>query len=91
MNGIDVVVAITILMVFLFGIMFGVIAIVSRSFYREDKQHSVKGEPPDYACSGTRKLVGFSHRAEDGQPSREDAFPQGPAGDRFGGGWGDKR
>ena len=91
MNGIDVIMAITILIVFLFGIMFGFIVIVSRSSNREDRRYSVKGDPPDYACSGTRRLVGFSHRAEGGQPSCEDTSPQGPAGERSGHGQGENR
>ena len=91
MSGIDVVMAIMILIVFLFGIMFGFIVIVSRSSNREDKQHSVKGEPPDSACSGTRRLVGFSHRDEGSQSWREGTLPQGPTGERAGHGWGDKR
>jgi hypothetical protein len=91
MSGIDVVMAITILIVFLFGIMFGLIVIVSRASNREDKHYSVKGTPPDNACGGARRLVGFSHRDWDRQPPPEDALPWGRAGERSSHGWGDER
>jgi hypothetical protein len=53
---------IALFVIFLFGVLFGVLVIVSRSFNREDRRRSLKGTPPDAACSGTRRLVGVSRR-----------------------------
>jgi hypothetical protein len=73
MNGGIAVVGIALFMIFLFGVLFGALVIVSRSFNREDRRKSLKGTPPDAACSGTRWLVGVSRR--DYQHSD---FPPGP-------------
>jgi len=69
MNGADTAAGIILLIVFLAGVMIGVIVIVSRAFVREDKHYSVTGDPPDSACGGARRLVGFSRRDDD-NPSR---------------------
>jgi hypothetical protein len=87
----DTGIAILILIVFLFGIMFGIFAIVSRASNREDKNYSINGDPPDIACSGTRKLVGFSHRDFDRRPPLDDAVLRTQVGERSGHGWGDER
>jgi hypothetical protein len=68
--------------IFLFGVLFGVLVIVSRSFNREDRRRSLKGTPPDAACGGTRRLVGVSRR--DYQQSE---FPPRPD-EEPGQGWG---
>jgi hypothetical protein len=91
MNGGDTAAGIILLVIFLAGVMIGVIVIVSRAFVREDKHYSVKGDPPDNACSGARRLVGFSHRDEDGQPPLAGTLPQGRPGGRSGRGGGDER
>lgn len=84
MNGGDTAAGIILLVIFLAGIMIGVIVIASRAFVREDKHYSIKGIPPDNACSGARRLVGFSHRDEDGLPPAEGSLlrerPGGPSG-----------
>ena len=87
----DTGIAILFLIVFLFGIMFGIFVIVSRASNREDKNYSVKGDPPDQACSGTRKLVGFSHRDMDRQPPPGEAVTPRRLEERSGHGWGDAR
>ena len=73
MNGaIGAVAGIALLMIFLFGVLFGVLVIVSRSSNREDKRKTLKGAPPDVACGGTRWLVGVSRRDyQPGQPPDE--------------------
>jgi hypothetical protein len=81
---------ILLLIIFLAGIMIGVVVIVSRAFVREDKRHSVKGDPPDYACGGARRLVGFSHRDLDRRPPPEDTVPWEPVSERSGHGRGDE-
>jgi hypothetical protein len=91
MNDGDAAAAIFLLIIFLAGIVLGVIVIVSRAFVREDKRYSVKGHPPDTACGGARRLVGFSHRDLDREPPYEDALPPGQASERTGSGWGDER
>jgi hypothetical protein len=74
-------IAILFLILFLYGILIGVIVIVSRAFVREDKRYSVKGDPPDNACDGARRLVGFSHRDEDSQtPPGGTVLPGRPGG-----------
>jgi hypothetical protein len=85
MNGGDTVAGIILLVIFLAGVMIGVIVIVSRAFVREDKLYSVKRDPPDNACGGARRLVGFSHRDEDRQPPPEGTVLHGRPG-RGGGG-----
>jgi hypothetical protein len=85
MNGGIAVAGIALFMIFLFGVLLGVLAIVSRSLNREDRRRSLKGTPPDAACSGTRRLVGVSRR--DYQPSE---FPSRP-GEEPGKGWGQQR
>jgi hypothetical protein len=84
-------IAILFLILFLFGIVLGVIVIVSRASVREDKFYSLKGDPPDNACDGARRLVGFSHRDEGSQPRRDDTLPPWRTGERSGHGWGDER
>jgi hypothetical protein len=48
--------------IFLSGVLFGVLVIAARSFNREDRRKSLKGTPPDAACGGTRWLVGVRRR-----------------------------
>ena len=91
MNGGDAAAGILLLIIFLAGVMIGVIVIVSRASIREDKHYSVKGTPPDNACGGARSLVGFSHRDEGGQPRPEGRALQGRPSGRSGHGWGDER
>ena len=62
MTGADAVAGTAFLVIFLFGVLLGVLVIVSRSSNREDKCKSLKGKPPDAACGGTRRLVGVGRR-----------------------------
>jgi hypothetical protein len=62
MSGGIAVAGIVLFVIFLFGVLFGVLVIVSRAFNREDRRKSLRGTPPDAACSGTRWLVGVSRR-----------------------------
>jgi hypothetical protein len=65
-------------MIFLFGVLFGVLVVISRSFNREDRRKSLKGTPPDAACGGARWLVGVSRR--DHQPGQQPGqYPRGPS------------
>ncbi|MCW2934056.1 MAG: hypothetical protein JWM19_5018 [Actinomycetia bacterium] len=91
MNGGDTAAGIILLIIFLAGVIIGVIVIVSRAFVREDKHYSVKGDPPDNACGGARRLVGFSHRDEDAEPSPEGTHLQGRPAGRSGRSGGDER
>jgi hypothetical protein len=68
MNDGIAVAGIALFMIFLFGVLFGVLVIVSRSFNREDRRKSLKGLPPDAASAGARWLVGVSRR--DYQPGQ---------------------
>jgi len=77
MNDGIAVAGIALFMIFLFGVLFGALVIVSRSINREDRRKSLKGTPPDAACGGTRGLVGVSRR--DYQPSQYSQRPgEGP-------------
>jgi len=91
MNGGDTAAGIILLIIFLAGVMTGVIVIASRAFVREDKRYSVTGDPPDNACGGARRLVGFSHRDDDSQSPPQDTLLPGRPGERSGRGWGDDR
>jgi hypothetical protein len=73
MNDGIAVAGIALFVIFLFGVLFGVLVIVSRSFNREDRRKSLKGLPPDAASAGTRWLVGVSRR--DYQAGQ---YPRGP-------------
>jgi hypothetical protein len=76
------------LIIFLAGVIVGIIAIVSRASNREDKHYSVKGVPPDDACGGTRRLMGFSHRDGEDQSPPEGTLPWEQADERSGHGSG---
>jgi hypothetical protein len=77
--------AILFLIVFLFGIMFGIFVIVSWASNQEDKKNSLKGSPPGIGCGGTRRLVGFSRRGTRRVP------PGWRPGQQSGHGWGVER
>jgi hypothetical protein len=78
-------IAILFLIVFLFGIMFGIFVIVSWASNREDKKNTLKGPPPGNGCGGTRMLVGVSRRdARRAPPARR-------PGQQSGHGWGADR
>jgi hypothetical protein len=61
--------AIEILVVFLGGIMAGIIVIVSVASRREDAHYSLDGEPPDAVCRGTRRLQGAWVRGRGFRPA----------------------
>lgn len=73
MNGIEAVAGVALLMTFLFGVILGIVVIASYAINREDKRSSLKGTPPDSACSGTRWLVGVGRR--DYRPGQAPYFP----------------
>lgn len=82
MGGGIAVAGVALFVFFLFGVLFGVLVIVSRSFNREDRRRSLKGTPPDAACGGTRRLVGVSRRDyQEGELSPRPGEEPGP-------GWG---
>lgn len=58
MGSTDALIAIGILVVFLGGIMAGVILIVSAAYRREDRHYSLDGRAPSAACRGARRLTG---------------------------------
>ena len=62
MSGIEVVAAMVILFAFAFGIVIGVVLVVSIASQREDRLYSLWGEAPDAACRGVRRLVGAGVR-----------------------------
>ena len=77
----DTGIAILFLIVFLFGIMFGIFVIVSWSSNQEDKKNSLHGPPPGIGCGGTRRLVGIGRRdARRHPPSRQGPGQQSSPG-----------
>jgi hypothetical protein len=78
MEGGIAVAGIAIFIIFLFGVLLGVFAIVCRSIKREDRRRSLKGTPPDAACGGTREFVGVGRR--DHQPGQHSPWPGGEHG-----------
>ena len=62
MRGIEAAEAIAVLAVFLGGIVFGVIAIVSLAINREDRKLSLGGTAPDFTTHSARVLIGVGSR-----------------------------
>ena len=62
MSGIETGEAITILAVFLGGIVFGAMVIVSIAVKREDRTYSLSGAAPDFATRGARLLIRVGRR-----------------------------
>lgn len=58
MSGLDVGVAILLLIAFIAGIAGGLVLVVSVASRREDRLHSLTGAAPGPACRGARRLVG---------------------------------
>jgi hypothetical protein len=58
MSGIEVVVAIFLLIAFISGAVIGVVVIVSVASRREDRLYSLAGEAPDAMCRGARRFMG---------------------------------
>lgn len=58
MSGLDVGVAILLLIAFIAGIAGGLVLVVSVASRREDRLHSLTGAAPGPACEGARRLVG---------------------------------
>ncbi len=58
MSGIQVVVAIFLLIAFLSGAVIGVVVVVSIASRREDRLYSLVGEAPDAVCRGARRFMG---------------------------------
>jgi hypothetical protein len=58
MGSTDALMAIGLLVVFLGGVMAGIIVIVSAAYRREDRHYSLDGMAPDAACRATRRLTG---------------------------------
>jgi len=77
MNGIDVLVAISLLIAFIGGVVMGIVVIVSIASKREDRLGSLTGTAPGPSCEGTRWLTGVGVR---GYPSA----PAGPSHDEGG-------
>jgi hypothetical protein len=64
MSGIQAADAITILAIFLGGIVLGVVVVVSVAIKKEDRKFSLSGAAPGFAARGARMLVGFGSRGE---------------------------
>jgi hypothetical protein len=62
MSGIQAVEAITILAVFLGGIVLGAMVMVSIAVKREDRRYSLSGAAPDFATRSARLLIGVGRR-----------------------------
>lgn len=58
MSGIEVAVAVALLIAFTGGVVMGVVALVSVASRREDRLSTLTGEAPDALCRGARKLIG---------------------------------
>jgi hypothetical protein len=58
MSGIEMVVAIFLLIAFISGAVIGVVVIVSIASRREDRLYSLAGEAPDAMCRGARRFMG---------------------------------
>jgi hypothetical protein len=58
MSGIEMVVAIFLLIAFIGGAVIGVVVIVSIASRREDRLYSLAGEAPDAMCRGARRFMG---------------------------------
>jgi hypothetical protein len=62
MDRIMLAVAIGMILVFGTGFLGGIIVMVAVAVRREDKSHSLTGEPPGAAARGVRRLVGVGLR-----------------------------
>jgi hypothetical protein len=62
------------LMVFVVGIVIGVVVAVSFASRREDRRFSLRGEAPDPACQGARRVLGVWVRGE--RPNRAFQFDE---------------
>jgi hypothetical protein len=58
MSGIEVAVAIALLIAVTGGVVIGVIVLVSVASRREDRLFTLTGEAPDAVCRGARRLIG---------------------------------
>ena len=76
MDRIMISVAIGAILVFGTGIVVGIIAMVAMAVRREDKRHTLTGEPPDAMARGARRLAGVGLR--DIYAPGEDQAPPGP-------------
>jgi hypothetical protein len=80
MNGVEVVMmAISLLIAMVGGIVIGVIVIVSAASRREDRLYSLTGEAPGPACEGARWLTGVGVRGYGSAPAGRAG---GESGDR---------
>jgi hypothetical protein len=88
MDRIMIAVAIGATLVFGTGVLLGVIAMVAMAVRREDKGHTLTGEPPDSLARGARRLVGVGLRditpAAYREPSRSGARDISPPVDYLG-------
>lgn len=62
MGGIDVGVAILLLIAFIAGVMGGIVIAASVASRREDRLGSLTGAAPDRTCGGARLLIGAGVR-----------------------------
>jgi len=58
MSGIEVAVAMALLIAFTGGVVIGVVVLVSVASRREDRLYTLTGEAPDAVCRGARRLIG---------------------------------
>jgi hypothetical protein len=58
MSGIEVAVAMILLIAFIGGVVMGVVVLVSVASRREDRRYTLTGEAPDAVCRGARRLIG---------------------------------
>jgi hypothetical protein len=67
MSGIEMAVAMALLIAFIGGVVTGVVVLVSVASRREDRLFTLTGEAPDALCRGARRLIGVWTRS--GRPA----------------------
>ena len=90
MNSGDTAAGIILLIIFLAGVMIGVIVIVSRAFVREDKHIPSRGTRRITRAAVPAGWWGSATGRGQADPPEGTVLPERP-GDRPGHGWGDKR
>ncbi len=81
MSFIEQLSAITLLIDFLLGVMFGVVGSASLASRREDRDYSLVHAPPDSLCDGVRVIQGVYTRGDRWVSDARRATPMGGGGD----------
>ena len=69
MSGIEVAVAMALLIAFTGGVVIGVVVLVSVASRREDRLYTLTGQAPDAICRGARRLTGVWTRGWPANPA----------------------